>query len=335
MVKRRSSEGFTLIELLVVVAIIALLISILLPTLSRAREQARIANCLANLRSIVQSGASYAMDKRSAVFALPWDFKVAPGYPPSIALATEFIWGGDVPDPRQTEWDEISGGDTNPITMNTDCYVIRPIDRPMNKYLDPEVTWNDPDRIKGNNARYLRTMQLPDYFKCPSDRTIAVPMAGAADPEVESDTPLQTWRFWGTSYPINWYWAYFYDLDDSTWPGVNLIGTTNNPGVLDGAFHKRMLQGKDNRGAAEWIYFYENHLNYALEAARPRGYNTTDILKMVTGWHKQENYHSAAFLDGHAEYRYFDTRYIDGEGWTTWPSREEWRGTMWEPYIDR
>jgi prepilin-type N-terminal cleavage/methylation domain-containing protein/prepilin-type processing-associated H-X9-DG protein len=52
-------EGFTLIELLVVVAIIALLISILLPSLSKAREQAKAAVCGSRLKSFGQASALY------------------------------------------------------------------------------------------------------------------------------------------------------------------------------------------------------------------------------------------------------------------------------------
>src|SRR5690349_16113749 len=53
-------RGFTLIELLVVIGIIAVLIGILLPTISHAREQARRTACLANLRTLGQGMIQYA-----------------------------------------------------------------------------------------------------------------------------------------------------------------------------------------------------------------------------------------------------------------------------------
>src|SRR3990172_7010508 len=61
---RRKWRGFTLIELLVVVAIIALLISILLPSLSRARELAKRTMCRANLSALGKSSKIYANDNQ-------------------------------------------------------------------------------------------------------------------------------------------------------------------------------------------------------------------------------------------------------------------------------
>lgn len=54
--------GFTLIELLVVIAIIAVLIGILLPSLSHAKQTARISQCLANQKQMATASIAFATD---------------------------------------------------------------------------------------------------------------------------------------------------------------------------------------------------------------------------------------------------------------------------------
>jgi prepilin-type N-terminal cleavage/methylation domain-containing protein/prepilin-type processing-associated H-X9-DG protein len=61
---RDRTRGFTLVELLVVIGIIALLISILLPALNKAREAASRTHCLSNLRSMMQAASIYALNSK-------------------------------------------------------------------------------------------------------------------------------------------------------------------------------------------------------------------------------------------------------------------------------
>jgi prepilin-type N-terminal cleavage/methylation domain-containing protein len=63
----RGASGFTLIELLVVISIIALLIGILLPSLSGARKSALSAKCLSNVKGLSRANYNFAVDNKVLV----------------------------------------------------------------------------------------------------------------------------------------------------------------------------------------------------------------------------------------------------------------------------
>lgn len=68
---RQSPRGFTLVELLVVIGIIVLLISILLPSVVAAHQQAQAIKCVSNVRQIGQAALMYAQDNNRYVTFIP------------------------------------------------------------------------------------------------------------------------------------------------------------------------------------------------------------------------------------------------------------------------
>ena len=101
-----SAGAFTLIELLIVIGIIVLLIAVVIPVLSRARERARVSVCASNLKQIGIGIASYATDsvgerippfynglKDKDWFNFGWGWE-PPYYGPWTTLVCEFSPGG-------------------------------------------------------------------------------------------------------------------------------------------------------------------------------------------------------------------------------------------------
>src|SRR5438093_7197885 len=77
--KGRNRNGFTLIELLVVIAIIAILAAILFPVFAQAREKARAASCLSNLKQLSLGMLMYSQDYDETFPEWRWDLHYKDG----------------------------------------------------------------------------------------------------------------------------------------------------------------------------------------------------------------------------------------------------------------
>jgi prepilin-type N-terminal cleavage/methylation domain-containing protein/prepilin-type processing-associated H-X9-DG protein len=149
--KRNSSRGFTLVELLVVIGIIALLISILLPSLARARRAANTVACAANLRSILQAMNIHASQNKNQI-------------PGSAATTGRFAL--------------LANLNVNPIYSDTNFPNIIT----LNDWMSPiakamGVKFNEGGTTTDRKSRYEQLRNLKQ-FQCPENQYIATPFGG-------------------------------------------------------------------------------------------------------------------------------------------------------------
>lgn len=188
MVANGRRKAFTLIELLVVVAIIALLISILLPSLSSAREQGKRGVCLTNLRSIAQAAAGYSTeDPKEHVVPIQQQMvstHIADGFTSgewAVKSAQPYCYGGRTPQVP------FPGGNTSSMwTDDTGRWAAKT--RPMNRYLYHSIDTSD-----------FKNMPV---YRCPSD--VGLPNSPfVQDLPVKFCADIPSYDMFGNSYRIN------------------------------------------------------------------------------------------------------------------------------------
>ncbi len=272
---RRRLAAFTLIELLVVVAIIAMLISILLPSLQQARDNGKKAVCLANLRGISVATQEYANEDQmellmpihqmqvnnTALFSgdfagTRWAWMTANWFSFGGATAIDEFLCVEGQGPR------LGQGRTRYWGAQT---------RPLNKYLYPSIT-EDPE-----DDRYEHNLK---QFQCPGDR--GYPDHDDIDDSPRANARRECYRTLGNSYRGSLACAVNATPTGPTYRGAFAVGPWGHK-VSDIVNVSRLVL------LGEPTFFNMIGAN-----------GDTAPVVVVTGWHRQLLKDNVAYCDGSA-----------------------------------
>ncbi len=258
---RKSVRGFTLVELLVVISIIALLIGLLLPALSRARAAARTTTCLSNMGQVSRSNTMYQDD------------------------GEDFM---PIRHPYSGGWSNFNHGGRYPLQGSSVQWAcVYPFDRPLNKYAHPELPLggfpingsSGPGRFdQGLNQSSFQDPNRFNFpiFECPADRALSSNYQEGGGNNFVG--PRSCYQAIGTTYMFNCYWF------------LQLTGHPRRQATWNWDRGTRMFRRARLVYPAQFVGFFDDPFDATFWVRR----------SPAVTHHGRPDVNSVSFLDGHA-----------------------------------